>query len=102
MVKKINKNHKNRVTLTVKAADQWYPNFPNDMVEVSAMILRDGLTVRVCVWGADDHGMERDVLCSSGGEARRLFRESVDYIRKLKELEPIDQEFLISEGFNLA
>jgi hypothetical protein len=102
MVKKINKNHENRVTIMVKVTDQWFPNFPNSMVEVSAMILHDGLTVRVCVWGADDHGMERDVLCSSGGEARRLFRKSVDYIEKLKEIEPINQEFLTSEGFRLA
>jgi hypothetical protein len=41
------------------ALDDWYPCFPGNMVQVSFMLLRDG-KYRVCVWGADDCGMERD------------------------------------------
>jgi hypothetical protein len=44
----------------LKAADDWYPNFSGDLVRVSFMPLLTGGKWRVCVWGADDLGMERD------------------------------------------
>jgi len=102
MVKKKNETKNYTETVMVKVSDDWYPCYDGNLVMVSAMILLDGLTVRVCAWGNDDFGMEKDVRASSGGEARELYRKSVKYIHNLKELEPIDQEFLRSEGFGPA
>lgn len=39
--------------------DDWYPNYPNNEVELSIINLSDG-QFRVCVWGNDDFGMEKD------------------------------------------
>ncbi len=47
--------------------DDWYPNHPRDTVECSLLELRDG-KFRVCVWGADDYGVERDFLVQSDAE----------------------------------
>lgn len=42
--------------------DRWHPNFPDDQVRVSLLPIgpkgKNGW--RVCVWGADDDGMEID------------------------------------------
>lgn len=40
--------------------DDWYPNFPGNMVEVNVQELSNKLW-RVSVWGNDDYGMEIDV-----------------------------------------
>lgn len=44
--------------------ENWFPSYdaPDDqayLLKVSLMALSDGL-FRVCVWGADDYGMEKD------------------------------------------
>ncbi len=39
--------------------DDWYPNYPRDMVVVNLSDISDGQT-RVSIWGADDFGMEFD------------------------------------------
>lgn len=48
----------------VPVTDDWIPNHPGNTVKVSTMSLHQGLApanaYRVCVWGADDFGMERD------------------------------------------
>lgn len=40
--------------------DDWYPCFPGHQVRIKVTGLTNG-TWRVCVWGADDCGMEIDV-----------------------------------------
>ncbi len=56
--------HFYRRTAFVPVTDDWIPNHPANTVEVSTMSLHQGLApanaYRVCVWGADDFGMERD------------------------------------------
>lgn len=51
-----------RVEVYKRTTDDWYPAFTSsegDLVEVSFLQLReDGW--RVCVWGNDDAGMEKD------------------------------------------
>ena len=61
-----------RKTQRVPAADDWYPNFDGGLVQVSQMPLRTTPVLhRVCVWGADDFGMEIDLADKSA--ATRLF-----------------------------
>ncbi|MCA9495832.1 MAG: hypothetical protein KC589_02730 [Nanoarchaeota archaeon] len=54
-----------RIDVFKKTSDDWYPNYPNDMVKVSFLKLPNILQNsddewRVCVWGNDDFGLERD------------------------------------------
>lgn len=52
-------------------SDDWRPNFPDGTVRVSFLELSDGQW-RVCVWGNDDLGMERDYAPTDREAAHRL------------------------------
>lgn len=58
-------------TIRVPTTDDWYPNYPGDTVELSLLNLLDG-EFRVCVWGADDFGLEKDF--KNPKEALRTYR----------------------------
>lgn len=56
-----------RVEVYKQTSDDWYPSYQlegvaehyKNLVRVSFLSIRDG-SWRVCCWGADDFGMERD------------------------------------------
>ena len=50
----------NRIEKFVKVNDYWYPNFENDTVKVTLIHTKYGKYdhVNICVWGADDFGLE--------------------------------------------
>lgn len=52
-------------------SDDWSPNFPDGTVRISFLELHDGMW-RVCVWGNDDLGMERDYASTEREAALRL------------------------------
>ena len=78
-------------------SDDWYPSYKLDgyhngrkdpqLVEVSHLKLTNG-QYRVCVWGADDAGMDFDT--KSGNKALRVFLTVINWDdvtrAKLKEL----------------
>lgn len=46
-----------------KTQDDWHPNFEGNKVRVRLIWLGpDYENYRVCVWGADDFGMEKDFI----------------------------------------
>jgi hypothetical protein len=53
-------------------SDDWYPNLPDGTVTVMFVELSTGQW-RVCVWGGDDCGMERDFAHVDRQPARRLY-----------------------------
>lgn len=69
--------------------DEWYPNFPRNTVRVSVYRAESSKEPhRICVWGADDFGMEldtRDVTL-----IRRIVRELPN---------PLTIEWLKGRGF---
>lgn len=84
----------------IRTREDWYPSFrpnarclnpdyhnplPYTALRVSMMQLSDGLW-RVCVWGQDDMGMERDV--KSPVTAQKIFNTIQDFATKdaLKKL----------------
>jgi hypothetical protein len=77
-------------TKRVKATDEWFPCFENSEVEVS-VVQDSGNIFRVCVWGADDTGMERSF------EYRGAARECYANIP-----EPLSMELLKALGFVAA
>ena len=65
-----------RIDVFKKTSDNWYPNYPNDMVKISFLKLPNILQNsdaewRVCIWGNDDFGLERDF--QSKKEAMKTF-----------------------------
>lgn len=75
-----------RESKMVKVSDNWYPNYPENMVEVLCFeeVRQDGF--RVAVWGADDFGME--IYLKDKGEAKAIYKKldktlSQEYLRTL-------------------
>ncbi len=74
--------------IAMKALDDWYPTFDNHLVAVSPVFKLLGLPTiyRVCVWGADDFGMEKDFSSKKEAENLRAKIKSPITAFKLKEL----------------
>lgn len=74
-----------------KTEDDWFPSFDGDLVEVSFLRIWDG-TWRVCAWGKDDFGLERDFAASQEAEAWNVFLQVIG-------MENVNQSSLQSLGF---
>ena len=62
----------------IYTSDQFYPNFEGDLVSVAVMRLYTEIsTYRVCVWGMDDCGFERDWQSHNPEEARKVYDKIV-------------------------
>ena len=60
----------------IKTPDDWRPNYPNNEVELSIMQLNPKpVAYRVCVWGMDDLGMEKDFITPNPEEALKLYEQ---------------------------
>lgn len=89
-----------RVDVFKKTNDEWYPAFEmggEKLVEVSFIQLTPWLPVeerlwRVCVWGNDDCGMERDFAPNEETHAWTIFLNVIGE-------EYVDMKFLLSLGF---
>ena len=93
-----------RYEVMVKVDDDWYPNYPNDEIRIAVIKLPqftrdDPMVVRICAWGNDDYGLEKDFTVSSNGDRTRKYKDLIKYADQLKELEPINAKFLKSEGW---
>ena len=80
-----------------RTSDHWHPNWPGSLVKVSFIPLGPPSVRRtewrVCVWGHDDYGMERDL--PSEEEAWELFL----WVIKLSD---VTQAGLKEKGFVIA
>lgn len=65
-----------RIVKHIATRENWYPTNANGKVRVFLLRLSTGQW-RVCVWGDDDFGLERDF--KDRGEAKGLFRKIKDY-----------------------
>jgi hypothetical protein len=72
-------------TKMLNTPDEWHPCYPQNKVEVSTMPLTDG-KFRVCVWGTDDFGMERDYETAKEALAVYASIQSPVTIKGLKTL----------------
>ena len=94
------KEHMNSIKsedVLVPTTDDWYPNYEGNKVQVSIMPLiprtEDEKLWRVCVWGADDCGMEYDT--DDKHDAMVTFD-------MLKHRDFITKAGLLELGFNFA
>ena len=70
----------------IDTTEDWYPNYPDNQVEVSFLKSLDHSGYCVCVWGDDDCGMERVYSNQEFAAARELYHNLVDNTTK-KEME---------------
>ncbi len=97
----MSKPERRRIRAFKPTNDDWYPSYRFDdvykgekaagLVEVSLLDLSNSM-VRVCVWGADDCGMERDYPPEEAGAAQAMFLG-------LLEQKTVDKAFLKKFGF---
>lgn len=69
-----------RVEKWIKTDQDWHPT-KNGQVKVSLLQLKDN-TWRVCVWGEDDFGLERDYPTKKFVKARTLYKKIKDWTTK--------------------
>lgn len=77
----------------IRTNEDWYPNYTDNLIEVSLALINAGSIYRVCVWGADDFGMEKDFCFINLLEAMIEYMSITDGITK--------QE-LFDKGFDIA
>jgi hypothetical protein len=76
--------------------DDWCPNFDNNLVRVTlhtCMVNNGKMWHRVCVWGDDDCGMEKDF---HGKETKK---DAVKLYKYLLSLPHIEKKILKGLGF---
>jgi len=92
-----------RIDVFKLTQDDWYPAYQlagwfrgkkgTRLVTVSFIEMINGGGWRVCVWGGDDYGLERDL--DDWGEAIELFDEVI-------RQEFVNQQWLRDQGFQHA
>lgn len=106
--------HKNPQQYIIKHAefflptqDNWYPNFLRDTVRVrvyetlSVRHLVCKYWARICVWGADDTGMEKDFELSFDEETRKA--QIKEILKEANNLpNPLNKDWLSGHGFVYA
>ncbi len=94
-VERMEQNPSDKETVMVKVSDD-FTIYPRNFIRLDAMLLRDGLTVRVQASGAVE--AVKDLKATNEKEARREFKLAVEYINGLRD-SVVSVEFLLSEGF---
>ena len=60
----------------IPTSDDWYPTASDGTVRVSYLLLING-EWRVCVWGDDDFGLERDFPANEKIKAKRIYEKLI-------------------------
>lgn len=82
--------------------DDWYPNRIRNTVEISVYEYtipdkHNNLTIRVCVWGDDDFGLEKDMFFPNSNEKEKALKE---ILREVDDFpNPLNQDWLRDRGF---
>lgn len=81
--------YRNNKMVVVK--DDWYPCFPDNKVKLSIFIQNsdelDCHFVRICVWGNDDFGLEKDFVSKNWDELVYIYEKWINEIYNNPELE---------------
>jgi hypothetical protein len=73
-----------RQTKFIRTTEDWYPT-EHGTIRASFMRLSDGC-YRVCAWGGDDFGLERNYPPCEKEQAKELFNFLQDYTSQAKML----------------
>lgn len=110
----VNARREVKSTRLVPTADDWYPSLDGGFAEGTVMMFLDPYAshtsqkrewcegmffVRICFWGGDDTGIERDFYCVSLGAAKHLYNRWVKWLGALAIVERDDLKLL---GFQNA
>lgn len=81
-------------------SDDWAPNFPRNTVRIAVMLWSSLTLVRVCIWGADDVGMEKDIVVLPSS-ANSIFEQQILFVNNNLP-NPLTKEWLLDNGFKRA
>ena len=86
----------------VKVTDNWFPNYENDMVQVSTELTRqDGVYYgRVSAWGMDDTGVELWREAYNEADALKMYEDM--YKLYLSVPDGITIDWFLERGFKMA
>jgi len=89
-----------RIDKMITVTDDWYPCFENNTVQLSMFIsyLDKHTFVRICVWGADDFGLEKDYHDSDYNNLISKYNEWKETIFDAA-CDGIDQNWFRNRGF---
>lgn len=92
-----------RIEKYVTASDDWYPCFPDNKVRVCMFLtnVKDSKFVRICVWGADDYGMELDYIGSDYEELLYNYNRIKEYIYD-RIPDVVNKEWFLEHAFYQA
>jgi len=110
-------NKYNRIassTRRVLTYDNWSPNFDENFVEIKCFV--DGYTreksrthpnwngettyyCRICIWGGDDTGREKDFITESFEEAMQFYKKWIKWMGELSVIGFVELRLL---GFGVA
>jgi hypothetical protein len=94
-----------KFSLNVPTPDDWCPTLEDGTVEVTVMHLNcyshedDKPTIRTCVWGGDDMGMERDEEFTTEAEAEEAYQRRV---KEITDWAVVTFDMLKELGFVMA
>lgn len=81
-------------------ADNWHPNFPRDTVEFRVHVYyndnKSSGMIRICVSGADDTGMEKDIRLPPSDYPSKL--EEIRHWCQYEIPNPVTKEWLLTKG----
>ena len=94
-----------RIDKMITVTDEWYPCYEGNKVRVSLFISNlDELNyhfVRICVWGADDFGLEMDYIDLNYESLISKYNEWKETILD-KLTDGVNKEWFLSKGFYKA
>lgn len=79
--------------------DNWYPNFKNNRVRVTIHTFQKyqgKIWHRVCVWGSDDCGMEKDF------HGKKTIKQALELYNYLIKSPSVERKTLENLGFIIA
>lgn len=87
--------------------DDWHPNFLRNTVRIrvyESLFVRKSVLcywARICVWGNDDCGMEKDFELSENEKIR--LKEIKQILKEANDLpNPLNKDWLLTHGFKYA
>jgi hypothetical protein len=86
------RKHEDRV-VRVKTSENWHPTFPDGTLRASLLWMKPTDQWRVCFWGDDDFGMERDF---------DSYIDALEVFRKTTSQKDVTASYLDTMGFRNA
>ena len=92
------------ISVSLKVTDDWHPNFPGNKVRARVVCREFGGVkfVRLCAWGMDDTGMQRDWYYTTDEDRVQYLAAAFNELEKLVRNQPVNRQALEASGLTYA